>query len=91
MVSVQCKINFNQLQTFFEPPMSTDLSMFTLPSGTTFIERGWLSSNNILIKDDALAVLVDTGYWTHAEQTHSLLEYHLNGQPLNTIINTHLH
>jgi glyoxylase-like metal-dependent hydrolase (beta-lactamase superfamily II) len=91
MVSVQCKINLNQLQTFFESSMSTDLSMFTLPSGITFIERGWLSSNNILIKDHANAVLVDTGYWTHAEQTLALVQHHLNEQPLNTIINTHLH
>lgn len=65
--------------------------MHTLPPGITFFERGWLSSNNILISDNNQAVLVDTGYWTHAEQTRALLSDSLAGRPLTHIVNTHLH
>lgn len=65
--------------------------MHTLPSGVTFFERGWLSSNNVLIQDADQAVLVDSGYWTHADQTASLLSSVLNGRPLTSIFNTHLH
>jgi glyoxylase-like metal-dependent hydrolase (beta-lactamase superfamily II) len=65
--------------------------MFTLPSDVTFLERGWLSSNNIVLQDEAKAVLIDSGYWTHAEQTHALVAHHLGGRPLQTLINTHLH
>ena len=65
--------------------------MHKLPDGVTFIERGWLSSNNVLIQDTDQAVLVDTGYWTHAHQTASLVASALNDRPLTAIINTHLH
>ncbi|HCU54638.1 MAG TPA: MBL fold metallo-hydrolase [Gammaproteobacteria bacterium] len=58
----------------------------------TVIERGWLSSNNIVIDDGAGgAVVVDTGYSTHAQQTLALLQQTLQGRPLTKIINTHLH
>jgi glyoxylase-like metal-dependent hydrolase (beta-lactamase superfamily II) len=66
--------------------------MHKLPSGVTFFERGWLSSNNVLIQDSEHAVLVDTGYWTHASQTASLLSSVLKkNKPLTSIVNTHLH
>jgi len=65
--------------------------MFTLPSGVIFFERGWLSSNNVLIQDDEQAVLVDTGYWTHADQTAALVATALKERPLTAIMNTHLH
>lgn len=65
--------------------------MITLPSGVHFFERGWLSSNNILLTDESQAVLVDTGYWAHAEQTQALVQQALGHQPLTRIINTHLH
>jgi glyoxylase-like metal-dependent hydrolase (beta-lactamase superfamily II) len=65
--------------------------MFPLPRGVTFFERGWLSSNNILIQDDAQALLIDTGYWTHAHQTEALLRQTLGQQALTHILNTHLH
>mgnify|MGYP002143539333 FL=1 len=69
------------------------LSIFmkSLPAGVTFFERGWLSSNNVLIQDDEQAVLVDSGYWTHAEQTHALVSNELGSAPLTKLINTHLH
>jgi glyoxylase-like metal-dependent hydrolase (beta-lactamase superfamily II) len=62
-----------------------------LPNGVTFWERGWLSSNNVLLHDRQQAVLIDTGYWTHAAQTHSLVQSVLGDQTLDLIINTHLH
>jgi len=65
--------------------------MHKLPNGVTFFERGWLSSNNVLIQDGEQAVLVDTGYWTHADQTASLVVSVLHNKPLTSIVNTHLH
>jgi glyoxylase-like metal-dependent hydrolase (beta-lactamase superfamily II) len=62
-----------------------------LPAGVTFLERGWLSSNNVLLHDNEQAVLVDTGYWTHAEQTEALIQSVLGKKSLDVIINTHLH
>jgi glyoxylase-like metal-dependent hydrolase (beta-lactamase superfamily II) len=66
-------------------------SMVSLPSDIHFFERGWLSSNNILLTDDQQSVLIDTGYWTHAEQTQSLLQQAIGDKPLTRIVNTHLH
>lgn len=65
--------------------------MHSLPAGVTFFERGWLSSNNVLIQDETQAILVDSGYWTHADQTLALVATALQQRPLNTLINTHLH
>jgi glyoxylase-like metal-dependent hydrolase (beta-lactamase superfamily II) len=65
--------------------------MHKLPNGVTFFERGWLSSNNVLIQDKEQTVLVDTGYWTHANQTASLVASVLHKRPLTLIVNTHLH
>ena len=63
-------------------------------AGLTVLERGWLSSNNVLFAGDGDAhetVLVDTGYWSHAAQTVALVRRVLNGRPLARIVNTHLH
>jgi glyoxylase-like metal-dependent hydrolase (beta-lactamase superfamily II) len=65
--------------------------MHSFPSELTFFERGWLSSNNVLIQDKDQAILVDSGYWTHAEQTHALIKPALGNSKLTTLINTHLH
>ena len=55
-------------------------------------ERGWVSSNNILLLDgEHSATLVDTGYVTHREQTLQLVRHSLDGRKLTRIINTHLH
>jgi glyoxylase-like metal-dependent hydrolase (beta-lactamase superfamily II) len=56
------------------------------------LERGWISSNNILLFDgDASATLIDTGYVAHNEQTLHLVRHALDGRKLARIVNTHLH
>ena len=62
-----------------------------LPTGVHFFERGWLSANNILLLDATQAILVDTGYHTHAKQTLGLVQRKLHDRPLTHIVNTHLH
>ncbi|TDN68296.1 MBL fold metallo-hydrolase [Paraburkholderia sp. BL10I2N1] len=65
--------------------------MIALPKSIRVFERGWLSSNNVLLVDDACAALVDTGYATHAHQTRALVQQALGVRPLDLIVNTHLH
>lgn len=61
--------------------------------GITVLERGWLSSNNVLFEAPAggHAVLVDSSHCLHAEQTVALLRAALRGAALGQIVNTHLH
>jgi glyoxylase-like metal-dependent hydrolase (beta-lactamase superfamily II) len=62
--------------------------------GLTVLERGWLSSNNIVIHavaGEPGAVLVDSGHVVHAEQTVALVRHALRGEPLARVVNTHLH
>jgi glyoxylase-like metal-dependent hydrolase (beta-lactamase superfamily II) len=63
------------------------------PEDIQVLERGWLSSNSILLFDDQqrTATLVDTGYVSHAEQTVALVDQALGGRRLTRIVNTHLH
>lgn len=62
-----------------------------LPAGAQVLERGWLSSNNIvLIGPDEVAV-VDSGYCTHSAQTLGLIERTAGGRAITTLVNTHLH
>jgi glyoxylase-like metal-dependent hydrolase (beta-lactamase superfamily II) len=65
--------------------------MILLPDDITYFERGWLSSNNFLLHDTTQACLVDTGYYSHAQQTEALVKSVLQDRPLTTIVNTHLH
>ena len=58
--------------------------------GVHVLERGWLSSNNILFTDGVTAV-VDTGYWSHQAQTVELVRSLLGSQGLRFVLNTHLH
>jgi glyoxylase-like metal-dependent hydrolase (beta-lactamase superfamily II) len=63
-------------------------------AGITVLERGWLSSNNILIHaadGEAGAVLVDSSHVNHAGQTVALVRHALAGGRLDRIVNTHLH
>jgi glyoxylase-like metal-dependent hydrolase (beta-lactamase superfamily II) len=64
--------------------------------GLRIFERGWLSSNNILMLDeDGGATLVDSGHLTHASQTTALVRHALaqagSHRGLTRVVNTHLH
>jgi glyoxylase-like metal-dependent hydrolase (beta-lactamase superfamily II) len=76
--------------------MSPPISLADHPAlaGITVLQRGWLSSNNLLVhgrSEDAGATLVDTSHVNHAEQTVALVRHALRGQRLARIVNTHLH
>jgi glyoxylase-like metal-dependent hydrolase (beta-lactamase superfamily II) len=66
-------------------------------AGLTVLERGWLSSNNLLVHaaaGEGGALLVDTGHVNHAAQTLALVRRALaarGDEPLARIVNTHLH
>lgn len=62
-----------------------------LPSTMRVFERGWLSSNNILFVTPEETALVDSGYFSHADQTVALLRHALGERKLDRLINTHLH
>lgn len=63
----------------------------SLPAGIEIFERGWLSSNNVLIQGREHCALIDSGYCTHAAQTLALVQGRLGGKPLDVLLNTHLH
>ena len=62
-----------------------------LPPDMRFFERGWLSSNNLLLMGPDETVLIDSGYFTHSAQTLSLVQHALGARPLSRLLNTHLH
>lgn len=62
-----------------------------LPEGVLVLERGWLSSNNVMVRGTRQAALVDSGYCTHAPQTLRLVSQALGDRQLTTLANTHLH
>jgi glyoxylase-like metal-dependent hydrolase (beta-lactamase superfamily II) len=60
--------------------------------GLTLLQRGWLSSNNVLLHGQGnAALLVDSGHVVHAAQTVALVRQALGGKALAAIVNTHLH
>lgn len=65
--------------------------MNALPESIQVFERGWLSSNNIMLLGRHDTAIIDTGYVAHAEQTLELVRHVLHGRHLDQIINTHLH
>jgi glyoxylase-like metal-dependent hydrolase (beta-lactamase superfamily II) len=65
--------------------------MSALPASIQVFERGWLSSNNVLLLGRDDAALIDTGYLTHAPQTLELVRHALQGRHLDLVLNTHLH
>lgn len=67
-----------------DPPPAPSDSLLVL-------ERGWLSSNSILIIGRQSTALIDSGYCTHAAQTLALVDDALDGRPLDVLVNTHLH
>ena len=68
-------------------PMPSSL----LPPDIRVFERGWLSSNNILLLGQDNTALVDSGYASHAPQTLALVASALGDRPLDQLVNTHLH
>ena len=62
-----------------------------LPAGLHFWERGWLSSNSILLDDGHSCVVIDSGYVTHASTLISLLCDFLKNRSVDLLVNTHLH
>lgn len=72
-------------------PSASQQVPVALPAGVTVLERGWLSSNNIVIHGPEGSALIDSGYCTHAPQTLALVQAALAGQPLDLLLNTHLH
>ena len=68
-------------------------SRTTTLQGLTVFERGWLSSNNVLLhgRTGEGAMLVDSSHTLHAAQTVALLQQGLAGQVLVKVVNTHLH
>lgn len=64
---------------------------YALPDSMRVIERGWVSSNSIVFLDEREAVVVDTGYGRHADQTVALVRHVLGARRLDRIVNTHTH
>lgn len=69
-----------------------------LPDSMVFIERDWLSSNQVLFFDGDEATLIDSGYIKHAPMMLALIDAHLHGYSrrrpqvrLTRLLNTHLH
>ena len=62
-----------------------------LPKQIQVFERGWLSSNNVLLRGTGGAALVDSGYLSHAPQTLALVAHALGGERLARLVNTHCH
>jgi glyoxylase-like metal-dependent hydrolase (beta-lactamase superfamily II) len=67
------------------------MAILHLPAGVTVLERGWLSSNNIVLNGRDQCALIDSGYCTHSAQTLLLVDSALQGRPLDVLVNTHLH
>jgi glyoxylase-like metal-dependent hydrolase (beta-lactamase superfamily II) len=77
-----------------DPAAATPLKDHPALAGLQVFERGWLSSNNVLVHavgDEPGATLIDTGHVVHAAQTEALVRHALGGTPLSRIVNTHLH
>lgn len=62
-----------------------------LPAGMRLLERGWLSSNNIVLHDGDQATVVDSGYVKHAAQTVALVGRAAEGRRVTRLVNTHCH
>ncbi|MDT3679146.1 MAG: MBL fold metallo-hydrolase [Burkholderiaceae bacterium] len=67
--------------------------MKSLPASLRFIQRDWLSSNQIVGIEGDEATVVDSGYAKHAGQTVALVKQVLDadGVHLVRVVNTHLH
>lgn len=73
------------------PATATSSATPALPAGVLVFERGWLSSNNVLLLGTKQSVLIDSGYCSHSAQTLALVRGALDKRPLDYLLNTHLH
>lgn len=76
--------------------LSSSLEPEGLPRGMKVIERGWLSSNMVLLEGPDELVVIDTGYFAHSSQTVALVKAALDRHPFGAnarvrLVNTHLH
>lgn len=62
-----------------------------LPPSIRVIVRGWLNSNQVVLRAPGANVLVDSGYCTHATRTLALVGEALEGEGLAGLVNTHCH
>ncbi len=66
----------------------------SIPPLISVFERGWLSSNNVLLhgRDGEAATLIDSSHCLHGEQTLALVRQALReNATLGRVVNTHLH
>ena len=62
-----------------------------LPDSIRVVVRGWLNSNQVVLRAPGDNVVVDSGYSAHREKTLELLAAALDREPLERLINTHCH
>lgn len=73
-------------------PASAPDAALKLPAAIRVLQRGWLSSNNVVLTGPKDTVLVDSGYLSHAAQTLALVQSALTGgRTLDRLVNTHCH
>ena len=65
--------------------MPDNVVMSLLPDTMTFVQRGWLSANHLVLHDHQESVLIDSGYVSHTEQTLHLIDHALGGRPLDRL------
>ena len=65
--------------------------MSALPPGVLVLERGWLSSNTVVLVGASESAVIDSGYCTHAALTLELVERAVGSRTVATLVNTHLH
>jgi glyoxylase-like metal-dependent hydrolase (beta-lactamase superfamily II) len=63
----------------------------SLPFSIQVIERGWLSSNIVVLTGDNATALIDSGYASHSAQTVALVQSTLGTSTPDLLLNTHLH
>jgi len=73
------------------PSATTDIATTLARLNAQVLVRGWLSANNIVFRQGRRGQVVDTGYFSHVDQTLALVDRALAGAPLHAVVNTHLH
>lgn len=67
-------------------------NLLSLPSEFTFIRRGWLNCNSVLIQGDGPPALVDSGHLFYQDETLSLIrQAGVEPETIGQIATTHCH